>query len=49
MGTKFKMADVCDNLIKWKNAECPIKGLKKCYLFRKNIFFLISLMKIVRD
>jgi hypothetical protein len=29
MWTKFKMADICDNLIIWKNAECPIKDLKK--------------------
>jgi hypothetical protein len=29
MGTKFKMANICVNLIIWKNAECPIKDLKK--------------------
>jgi hypothetical protein len=34
MWTKFKMADmsICDNLIIWKNAECPIKDLKKVLL-----------------
>jgi hypothetical protein len=47
MGTKFKMANICVNLIIWKNAECPIKDLKKCYLFRNNNFFPTSLMKMI--
>jgi hypothetical protein len=47
MGTKFKMANICVNLIIWKNTECPIKDLKKCYLFRNNNFFPTSLMKMI--